>query len=201
MPTSRYCDHWPRATSASFNAMASAEPGRSRDRSEPIRPCRRSRIASAWPASPPASSSIRRSSRLTAKVTPAAFTGCRSQGASRRAGPPARLDASQSRASPSGSPGADRARSAGQQVGHGRRHGGDVEHPAAAHRHHAGAVLRRLAPDTADQQSAVQVGGQVMIGNSGSSHAGSLGPSFVRSWSGPRRDAPGTASESRSGLP
>ena len=59
------------------------------------------------------------------------------------------------------------------------------------------AVLRRLAPDTADQQSAVQVGGQVMIGNSGSSHAGSLGPSFVRSWSGPRRDAPGTASESR----
>ena len=53
------------------------------------------------------------------------------------------------------------------------------------------AVLRRLAPDTADQQSAVQVGGQVMIGNSGSSHAGSLGPSFVRSWSDPRRDAPG----------
>ena len=47
------------------------------------------------------------------------------------------------------------------------------------------AVLRRLAPDTADQQSAVQVGGQVMIGNSGSSHAGSLGPSFVRSWSIP----------------
>ena len=200
---SRYCDHWPRAPLPSApwprpsRAAAATGPSQSG-------PCRRSRIASAWPASPPASSSIKRSSRLTAKVTPAAFTGCRSQGASRWPGRrPDWTPASRARARPA----ARRARTAParrgralQQVGHGRRHGGDVEHPAAAH-HHQGPSCGAWRQTRPTSKARSRVGGQVMIGNSGSSHAGSLGPSFVRSWSDPRRDAPGTASESRSGLP
>ncbi|MNV53541.1 hypothetical protein D3C71_1456950 [compost metagenome] len=87
MPTSRYCDHWPRSTNSAFSLAAWSDPGRKRDRSEPIKACIRTRISSARLASPPASSSIIRSSRLMAKVTPAALMGCRSQGAKRRTPP------------------------------------------------------------------------------------------------------------------
>ena len=193
MPTSRYCDHWPRATSASFSAMASAEPGRSRDRSEPIRPCRRSRIASAGIAA-----------RLFLDQAFQQADGEGDAGGLHRLQVARRQQAGRAAGQTGRQPVARVAqRLAGreprqldavgplQQVGHGRRHGGDVEHPAAAHRHHAGAVLRRLAPDTADQQSAVQVGGQVMIGNSGSSHAGSgseFRPELVRSQARCARD-------------
>ena len=83
IPTSRYCDHMPRSISMSLSRTASGEPGTTAPRSTPIA-CRRSeRIPSAADGSPLARSSITRSSMLSAKVTPQAFTACRSTGASR----------------------------------------------------------------------------------------------------------------------
>ncbi|MNC35344.1 hypothetical protein D3C75_838270 [compost metagenome] len=82
IPTSRYCDHRPCSTSTLRSASAWAEPGTICDRSAPMRLARVSRIASALAGSPLACSSTTRSSRLVAKVTPAAFTACRSMGAS-----------------------------------------------------------------------------------------------------------------------
>ena len=83
MPTSRYCDHMPFATSASFSAAAVGEPGTTVVRSWPIALPSSRRIASAAPGLPRARSSITRSSRLSTKVTPAALIACRSLGASR----------------------------------------------------------------------------------------------------------------------
>ena len=84
MPTSMYCDHRPRADSSVFRRCAASEPGTMSDRSVPIVACSCARRASARDGSPLACSSITRSSRLTAKVTPAALIACRSHGASRR---------------------------------------------------------------------------------------------------------------------
>ena len=93
MPTSRYCDHRPRACSTRLErarlrpSPAAALPARRRSRPAPRR-ARRRRA----PCRLRACSSITRSIRLAAKVTPAALTTCRSQGASRCAQPGSRSD-------------------------------------------------------------------------------------------------------------
>jgi hypothetical protein len=82
MPTSRY---WLQAfcsISTCFSFIASAEPGLSRERSSPTSRTTSLRIASAEAGLPRARSSITRSSIEIAKVTPAAFSTCRSSGAS-----------------------------------------------------------------------------------------------------------------------
>ncbi len=83
MPTSMYWDQAPRACRACLRAIASSDPGVMRDRSVPIIAWSSLRSSVARAGSPPACSSMTRSSRLTAKVTPQAFTAWRSQGASR----------------------------------------------------------------------------------------------------------------------
>ena len=82
MPTSRYCDHTPCEIRTSFSRSASGEPGLTALRLSPITPTTALRTDSAFEASPRACSSITRSSMDATKVTPAAFTACRSQGAS-----------------------------------------------------------------------------------------------------------------------
>ncbi len=82
MPTSRYCDHAPCASSTSFTFAASGEPGTMPARLSPSTAPTAARVASALPASPRACSSITRSSRLSTKVTPLALTACKSIGAS-----------------------------------------------------------------------------------------------------------------------
>ena len=82
MPTSRYCDHRPSASSTSLTRAASGEPGRTLRRLSPMTPAILRRTASARAGSPRACSSITRSSMLATKVTPAALIACRSQGAS-----------------------------------------------------------------------------------------------------------------------
>jgi hypothetical protein len=82
MPTSRY---WLQAfcsISTCFSRAASSEPGFSLERSSPTRRTTSLRIASAEAGLPRARSSITRSSIEIAKVTPAAFSTCRSTGAS-----------------------------------------------------------------------------------------------------------------------
>ncbi len=74
-PTSRYCDHRPRATSAVRRAFASSEPGVTAERSVPISAASAARTAVAWAGSPLHCSSTTRSRRLAAKVTPAALHG------------------------------------------------------------------------------------------------------------------------------
>ena len=82
MPTSRY---WLQAfwsISTCFSRIASAEPGLSLERSSPTSRTTSFLIASADAGLPRARSSITRSSIEIAKVTPAAFSTCRSTGAS-----------------------------------------------------------------------------------------------------------------------
>src|SRR6266545_179954 len=81
MPTSRYCDHMPRATSTSFTRAASADPGRTPRRSGPMIAWISRRAPSARAGLPFARSSMTRSSRLAMNVTPLAFTAWRSHGA------------------------------------------------------------------------------------------------------------------------
>ena len=83
IPTSRYCDQAPCRVRCSFRRIAAFEPGSIFERSAPMTSVMVRRIASALLASPRACSSITRSSRLVAKVTPAALSACRSHGASR----------------------------------------------------------------------------------------------------------------------
>ena len=82
MPTSRYCDHAPCATSTRLISSASREPGFTDARLSPMMRITCARMVSALPVSPRACSSITRSSRLRTKVTPLALIGCRSLGAS-----------------------------------------------------------------------------------------------------------------------
>ena len=84
MPTSRYCDQRPRAVSISFALRAASEPGLMAVRSTPSSAMSLLRIASAARGSPLVRSSITRSSRLAAKVTPQALMAWRSTGASRK---------------------------------------------------------------------------------------------------------------------
>ena len=82
MPTSRY---WLQAfcsISTCFSFIASAEPGFSFEKSSPTSRTTSLRMASAEAGLPRARSSITRSSIEMAKVTPAAFSTCRSTGAS-----------------------------------------------------------------------------------------------------------------------
>ena len=82
MPTSRY---WLQAfwsISTCFSLIASGEPGLSFERSSPTSRSTSLRMASADAGLPRARSSITRSSIEMAKVTPAAFSTCRSSGAS-----------------------------------------------------------------------------------------------------------------------
>ncbi len=83
MPTSRYCDQRPISCSTRLTSCAFSDPAGTPRRDWPITGARRSRIDCARPLSPLACSSITRSTMLSAKVTPAAFTACRSIGASR----------------------------------------------------------------------------------------------------------------------
>ena len=80
MPTSRYCDHIPRAISASFSRCASSEPGGCR-RAPPRLGRDRLSNGQAAAASPWLCSSMTRSSMLVTKVTPQALIACRSTGA------------------------------------------------------------------------------------------------------------------------
>ncbi|MDR8939634.1 hypothetical protein FEP80_00153 [Burkholderia multivorans] len=108
MPTSRYWDHALRRCSSSFSRIAASEPGRIFDRSAPITLLIVSRTARAFAGSPPACSSITRSTRLTANVTPHALIACTSHGAS-SVGPaplPSRVAASSASTRPSDSPAA-----------------------------------------------------------------------------------------------
>ena len=81
MPTSRYCDHAPFSINTAFSCIASGDPARSFDRSLPISVPMVARISTAASGLPRARSSITRSSIDVAKVTPAAFSACRSTGA------------------------------------------------------------------------------------------------------------------------
>ena len=81
MPTSRYCDHMPWANNTSLSWAASVDPGTTLRRLSPITATTARRTASARLASPRACSSITRSNMLATKVTPAALTACKSQGA------------------------------------------------------------------------------------------------------------------------
>ncbi|MCY1539324.1 hypothetical protein D9M68_749050 [compost metagenome] len=83
MPTSRYCDHSPFSCSRAFRRAAFSEPGTMLRRLSPIRSRTWPRISSARCGSPPARSSITRSTMLEAKVTPAALITCRSAGANK----------------------------------------------------------------------------------------------------------------------
>ena len=85
MPTSRYCDHRLPAISRSFTRCASGDPGVMRPRSRPTMATTESRSALAFAASPRACSSMTRSSMLATKVTPLAFSACRSHGARNQA--------------------------------------------------------------------------------------------------------------------
>ncbi len=71
-PTSRYWDHWPRALRSSLRRAASSLPGSMEDRVEPMSRSKSPRMASACSGSPPARSSMSRSSSDVANVTPAA---------------------------------------------------------------------------------------------------------------------------------
>src|SRR5438445_107490 len=82
IPTSRYCDHMPRATRTSLMRAASGDPGLTPRRSGPMMAWISRRTPSASAGLPRARSSMTRSSRLATKVTPLALTACRSQGAS-----------------------------------------------------------------------------------------------------------------------
>ncbi len=146
MPTSRYCDHRPCSTSTLRSAPAWAEPGTICDRSAPMRLARVSRMASALAGSPLACSSTTRSSRLVAKVTPAAVHRLQvdrrqqSMADSGRAG----LESLLSSSTDSATSGSSQRRGAqvGHRVGHfqqGRdsRHvGADVVDRAGFHQHH-----------------------------------------------------------------
>ena len=81
MPTSRYCDHMPLATSTSLTRAASGEPGRRPRRSGPMMAWISARTPSARAGLPRARSSMTRSRRLATNVTPLALTACRSAGA------------------------------------------------------------------------------------------------------------------------
>jgi hypothetical protein len=81
MPTSRYWDHMPWASKTSLSWADSGEPGFTLRRLSPMTATTACRTASARLASPRACSSITRSSMLATKVTPAAFTACKSHGA------------------------------------------------------------------------------------------------------------------------
>ena len=81
IPTSKYCDQASCSIRCALSRIAAAEPGWIFDRSVPMTPVMVRRIAAALLASPRACSSITRSSRLVAKVTPEAFSACRSHGA------------------------------------------------------------------------------------------------------------------------
>jgi hypothetical protein len=81
IPTSRYCDHMPWATSTSLTRVASGEPGRRPRRSGPMIAWISRRTPSAMAGFPRARSSMTRSSRLDTNVTPLALTACRSHGA------------------------------------------------------------------------------------------------------------------------
>lgn len=94
MPTSRYCDQTPCASSTSLSRAASGEPGRTARRLSPMTPTTAWRTASALLASPRACSSITRSSMLATNVTPEALTACRSQGASSQGRAGSRQDSS-----------------------------------------------------------------------------------------------------------
>ena len=80
MPTSRYWLHHPRSRRKDLRSAASAEPGRRVSSEPPMVAWISARIAPAASWSPRARSSITRSSIETGKVTPAAFTTCRSIG-------------------------------------------------------------------------------------------------------------------------
>ncbi len=82
MPTSRYWLHTPREISVALTCIAASEPGTSWLRSVPIRPRMSLRRLSDFALSPRACSSMTRSSSDTTKVTPAAFTACKSMGES-----------------------------------------------------------------------------------------------------------------------
>src|SRR5215469_11631177 len=84
MPTSRYCDQSPRPSSISLALRAASEPGLTAVRSTPSSPISLLRMASAARGSPLVRSSITRSRRLAAKVTPQALIACRSTGASKK---------------------------------------------------------------------------------------------------------------------
>ena len=73
MPTSRYCDHKPCCRSTCLSSAAFADPGTMLASEPPNRATTRLRIDSALVASPSACSSITRSSKLEAKVTPEAL--------------------------------------------------------------------------------------------------------------------------------
>ncbi|MGF6546591.1 hypothetical protein QFZ96_001661 [Paraburkholderia youngii] len=112
MPTSMYCDHASRRSSSAFSFIAASEPGLIFDRSVPIVDAIVSRTSFAFAGSPPACSSITRSIRLTANVTPQALIACTSHGASRRTAgvlAPARFASISCATGPSGAPGALRA--------------------------------------------------------------------------------------------
>ncbi len=109
IPTSRYWLQAPCLISTSLRCIASGEPGFSFDRSSPMSLPISVRIVAAAAGLPRAFSSITRSSIETAKVTPAAFTACRSSGESNQGrfgsrpstGVLARMSANEPIASPS----------------------------------------------------------------------------------------------------
>ena len=129
MPTSRYCDQTPFSIRTCFSFMACGEPGLSFDRSSPISSPMLLRISAAASGLPRARSSITRSSMEVAKVTPAAFTHCRSMGGSSQgcaafrvsgavlasmAARPPRISPSAARADPAGSSVSQRSRMVGK---------------------------------------------------------------------------------------
>ena len=135
MPTSRYCDQAFCASRTSFTRAASGEPGRTLARSSPRIAAIAWRTLCARAGSPRACSSITRSSMLATKVTPAAFTACRSQGASSQGRLASRvsggvLDRMSSSAPRRGRSLRRRHRARGmlelEQRGHGRRHARQV---------------------------------------------------------------------------
>ena len=112
MPTSKYCDQRLRFTNDSLTRCASGEPGFTLEILAPISSPRLLRMDSASLRSPFACSSITRSNMLETKVTPQAFTVCKSHGAKkygcRGSREPASLFANRSASLPIGLPRAAR---------------------------------------------------------------------------------------------
>ncbi len=160
MPTSRY---WLQAfwsINTCFSRIACSEPGFSLERSSPTRRTTSLRIASAEDGLPRARSSITRSSIEIAKVTPAAFSTCRSTGASRcgfvasrRSGGVLAEDGFEV-ADPLALGPTQRACGIGllAQRAHRGKARGDVEHAVGPHRDHGRAVDLRQ-PNPPDQRA------------------------------------------------
>ena len=172
MPTSRYCDHMPLATSTSFTRAASGEPGLMPRRSGPTIAWISRRAPSASAGLPFARSSITRSSRLATKVTPLALTACRSRGREqpRPRGVARALDAvgreglERAQRRRRLDRGADLGRGGGvEQLARGGIRPGEVDHLVAAHRDDRRPVLRRH-PGAPDQQGVGGVARQAVAG-------------------------------------